>query len=165
MIQSEKTSLGLHLIITDESNAETEDFIHQQIKEFNNMNSEHHRIARIEGPRPLGILIQNDRGGIGGGLIASTYWDWLDIDDLWVTEELRGQGLGREMLRMAEQEAIARGCIRVRLRTFSFQARGFYEKEGYRVVGKLEDYPPGETFYWMRKDFGGPEKQLPEQNN
>jgi hypothetical protein len=38
------------------------------------------------------------------------------------------------------------------LRTFSFQARRFYEKEGYRVVGELADYLPGETLYWVRKD-------------
>lgn len=54
---------------------------------------------------------------------------------------------------MAEAEALQRGCSRAKLRTFSFQARGFYEKEGYRVVGELEDYPPGETFYWMQKDW------------
>lgn len=39
------------------------------------------------------------------------------------------------------------------LRTFGFQARGFYEKQGYRVVGALEDYPPGNAMFWMRKDL------------
>ena len=57
---------------------------------------------------------------------------------------------------MAEREAEERGCSRAKLRTFGFQARGFYQKEGYRVVGELEDYPPGRSFYWMRKDFKGP---------
>ena len=28
------------------------------------------------------------------------------------------------------------------LTTYSFQARGFYEKEGYRVVGEMAGYPP-----------------------
>jgi hypothetical protein len=54
---------------------------------------------------------------------------------------------------MAEGEARARGCSRAKLRTFSFQARGFYEKEGYRIVGELRDDPPGKIFYWMRKDW------------
>ena len=46
-----------------------------------------------------------------------------------------------------------RGCSQVMLTTYSFQARGFYEKEGYRVVGEMADYPPGATYYWMRKDL------------
>ena len=39
------------------------------------------------------------------------------------------------------------------LTTFSFQARGFYEKYGYCVAGAMEDYPPGATYFWMRKEF------------
>ena len=58
---------------------------------------------------------------------------------------------------MAEGEARARGCTRAWVRTFRFQARGFYERLGYRVVGELVDYPPGEALYWMRKDFDGEE--------
>ena len=59
----------------------------------------------------------------------------------------------RAMLAAAEAEARLRGCLRARLSTFDFQARGFYEKQGYCVVGTLADYPPGSAMYWMRKDF------------
>jgi RimJ/RimL family protein N-acetyltransferase len=67
----------------------------------------------------------------------------------------RGQGYGRRLLALAEQAAQERGCRYAQLTTYSFQARGFYEKAGYRVVGALTDYPPGETYYWLRKDFAG----------
>jgi hypothetical protein len=43
----------------------------------------------------------------------------------------------------------------VKLETFSFQARGFYEKCGYKVVGQLDDCPPGQRFYWMYKALDG----------
>ena len=66
---------------------------------------------------------------------------------------LRRLGHGRALLRMAEAEARTRGCSHVMLTTYSFQARGFYEKEGYRVVGEMAGYPPGTTYYWMRKDL------------
>lgn len=66
---------------------------------------------------------------------------------------MRGQGPGRRLLQAAEREAQARGCSRAKLTTYSFQARRFYEKEGYRVVGVLQDYPPGGAYYWMRKDI------------
>jgi hypothetical protein len=32
-------------------------------------------------------------------------------------------------------------------------ARGFYGKCGFRVIGALAGYPPGQTFYWVCKDF------------
>jgi GNAT superfamily N-acetyltransferase len=150
---TETTISGLRFVLTETLCPEDRSWVHEQIKAFNDRVSRHHRAIRPVGPRPLDILVRDDKNEIVGGLIASTYWGWLDIDDLWVTENLRGQGLGRRLLRMAEEEARARGCSRAKLRTFSFQARGFYEKEGYRVVGELEDYPPGETFHWMRKDW------------
>ena len=59
---------------------------------------------------------------------------------------------GRTLLRMAEAEARTCGGAHVMLTTYSFQARGFYEKEGYCVVGEMVDYPPGAVYYWMRKD-------------
>jgi GNAT superfamily N-acetyltransferase len=47
-----------------------------------------------------------------GGLSARTYWDWLEIDDLFVPETLRGQGLGSSLLQTAEMMAIGRGARR-----------------------------------------------------
>ena len=101
----------------------------------------------------LYILLRDQNGRLLGGLIADTYWGWLDVDDFWLDETARGRGLGGMMLVAAEKEAIARGCRHAKLETFSFQARGFYEKCGYRVVGQLDEYPPAGSFYWMRKDF------------
>ena len=66
---------------------------------------------------------------------------------------LRGPALARELLQRAENEARSRRCMRAKLSTFSFHAQGFYEKLGYEVVGQMSDYPPGESFYWMRKDL------------
>ena len=45
----------------------------------------------------------------------------------------------------------ARGCVGARLDTYSFQARGFYERLGYTVTGAIEDCPPGHTRWSMAK--------------
>ena len=71
-------------------------------------------------------------------------------------EEARGQGTGRRILIAAEEEAVRRGCRYAWLDTFSFQARGFYEKLGYSVFGTLEDYPAGHSRYFLRKTLGEP---------
>jgi GNAT superfamily N-acetyltransferase len=141
------------LIVTNAPEAADRAFLEARIREFNDLTSPHHRASRQGGVQPLGIFARDEQGQVVAGLSAEMYWGWMFVDDLWVHESLRGQGYGSRLLALAEEEARSCGCGRAWLRTYSFQARGFYEKYGYRVVGELADYPPGEAFYWMRKDF------------
>ena len=143
----------LVLLLTKDENLQVRKEIHGQIKAFNDSISEPHRMARKAGVRPLHVILRDQDGRLLGGLIADTYWGWLDIDDFWLDKTVRGQGLGRIMLQTAEKEAQSRGCRYAKLETFNFQARGFYEKCGYRIVGQLDDYPPGGSFFWMCKDL------------
>ena len=53
--------------------------------------------------------------------------------------------------RTAELEAMRGGCNYMQLETFSFGARGFYEKQGYVVFGVQEDFPPGHRRFYLRK--------------
>ena len=53
---------------------------------------------------------------------------------------MRKHKLGAKMMADAEAEGRRRGATMAHLDTFSFQARGFYEKLGYTVFGTL-DYP------------------------
>jgi ribosomal protein S18 acetylase RimI-like enzyme len=64
-------------------------------------------------------------------------------------------GAGRRLMMEAEAEALRRGCCAAELDTFSFQARGFYERLGYSVFGALEDYAPGQSRFYMRKRLDG----------
>lgn len=97
-----------------------------------------------------------DAGQVVGGLLSSTSYSWLHVDVLFIPEERRGEGLGRKLLALAESEARRRGCTASWLDTFSFQARGFYEKMGYAVFGELADYPPGQGRFFLKKDIAGP---------
>ena len=144
---------GLRFDLLDRADETARDYIHQQIKAYNDAVSEHHRAVRPAGPSPLDVFVRDGDGQIVGGLVADVYWGWLAIEDLWIAPGLRGQGHGQKLMGMAEAEAVVRGCTRSFVQTFSFQARGFYEKLGYHVVGRLDDYPPGQAFYWMRKDL------------
>ena len=90
---------------------------------------------------------------IVGGVIGSTYWDWLHVDLLWLKEELRGHGHGHRLLAAAEEEARQRGAKNAYLDTFSFQAPDFYKRYGYRVFGELPDFPPGHRRYFLTKQL------------
>jgi GNAT superfamily N-acetyltransferase len=75
----------------------------------------------------------------------------LHVAHLWVSEDLRGAGLGAEVLTAIEAAGRARGAGAVWLDTFSFQAAPFYERLGYREFGRLDDFPPGETRHFLWK--------------
>jgi len=53
----------------------------------------------------------------------------------------------------AEQYAVERGCTDSWLSTFSFQARPFYERLGYRLFGTLENYPDSHSLFFMTKQL------------
>jgi GNAT superfamily N-acetyltransferase len=101
--------------------------------------------------RPLAILLKDREGNSTGGLWAETVYDWMFIELLVIPEAMRGRGVGASIMRRAEDVAIERGCVGVWLDTFSFQARGFYERLGYTVFGQLDDHPRGSTRYLLRK--------------
>lgn len=100
----------------------------------------------------LAIVVRDEQDRVLGGLLGSISWDWLHVNDLWLDESVRGQDLGTELLRRAETEALARGITRAHLETTSFQALGFYLKNGYEVFAQLEGKPRGHTFYYLRKE-------------
>ena len=145
---------NLRLTLSDQADEAARERIDRGISEYNNITSPAHLAARAPGAvRPLDILVRDAHGRLLGGLIADTFWNWMEVHDLWLEAELRRGGLGRTLLAAAEAQAQARGCAHAHLKTFSFQALDFYRKQGYTVIGALEDYPPGETFYWLRKDL------------
>jgi len=75
----------------------------------------------------------------------------LFVELLFVPESLRGQGIGTDLIRRAESEAIARGCHSVWLDTFEFQARGFYERLGCTCFGELKQYPVGSRYFMSKQ--------------
>ena len=105
--------------------------------------------------RPLAIFLR-DEGRIVAGLAGETYCGWLSVRYLWVSERLRGRGIGRELMVRAEACARERGCHSAWLDTFGFQAPGFYEKLGYQEFARL-DYPPGHHRHFLRKRLTSPE--------
>lgn len=97
--------------------------------------------------------LRDPRDGILGGLIARISWQWLYVETLAVAPALRGAGWGARLMDAAEATARQGGCVGARLDTYSFQARGFYEKRGYHVVGTIEDCPPGHARHTLAKRF------------
>ena len=117
----------------------------------------HARIGGTEAYRPLVILLSDPESDeIAGGLHGKTAFFHLWVDLLFVPESMRRTGIGRKLMAQAEAEAVRRGCHAAVLDTFSFQARGFYERLGYSVFGTLDDCPPGHSRFYLTKRLGAP---------
>ena len=99
--------------------------VHAGLEAYNNANAEPVNY------RPLYLFVRDAAQAVMGGLLGATYWGWLHVDILWLSEEARGRGIGSQLLEMAEREAIARGCHGAHLDTMDFQALPFYERHGY----------------------------------
>ena len=97
----------------------------------------------------VAVYLRRDDGTIGGGVEANIYWDGVEIELLWVSEELRGAGFGTRLMQEVEQQAKDKGAGIAFLKTG--EARKFYEKLGYEVFGILEDRPIGTKLYYMKK--------------
>ena len=99
---------------------------------------------------PVTVLARID-GGVKGGLLGLTYWNWMFIDWLWMAPDTRGKGVGGDMLDRAEAIARGRGCTDAYTDTFSFQAPHFWTRHGYTEFGRLDGMPPGHSRIWFRK--------------
>ena len=101
---------------------------------------------------PLNIYLEDEQGNLVAGMVAETFGNWLEIEYLYVSDDLRGQGIGSKILEMAENESRNRGCKYSFVDTFNFQAPKFYEKYGYKEVFALEEYPyTGERYYYTKE--------------
>ena len=101
---------------------------------------------------PLAIVVREPGSQtVLGGLWGGCFFDWCVVRLLVVPEQARGQGLGRRLMAQAESFAIERGCEGIWLDTFSFQARGFYEKLGFSIFGTLDGHPRGGSRIFLQK--------------
>ena len=101
---------------------------------------------------PLSIYLEDEQGNLVAGMVAETFGNWLEIEYLYVSDDLRGQGIGSKILEMAENESRNRGCKYSFVDTFNFQAPKFYKKHGYKEVFALKKYPyTGERYYYTKE--------------
>ncbi len=137
----------LKLEIHDQENSAEAAFINKNLAEFNSAQ------GFVANAKPLTIVFRNAKGEIVAGLSGSTSWQWLYTRILWVSQTERRASLGSRLMQAAETEALARGCRHAYVDTFSWQAREFYENQGYVAFAELKNFPPGNTRHFLRKDL------------
>lgn len=97
------------------------------------------------------LFVRDEGGQVVGGLRATCFWNTLHIELLWLDESVRGKGIGSDLVQQAEEYARDKGFGLALLESTDWQARGFYEKLGYTIMGSLSDYPKGHTTHFLSK--------------
>jgi ribosomal protein S18 acetylase RimI-like enzyme len=128
-----------------EHQAEVIQFLDDKVYEYNSST-----INKYEGAL-FTKIIRDQNSNIIAGISG---WTWALVSEitlLWVKEEYRKNGLGKMLLKAAEDEIIKKGCTTILLRSYNFQAPLFYEKNGYETVYILDDFPNGYKHYNLVK--------------
>jgi GNAT superfamily N-acetyltransferase len=136
----------LELQLTDTVDAQSEAVIEDGLARYNKEK------AGLVDARPLAVLVRDaEADEVVGGLIGRTTLGLFFVDLIFLPPTARGQGLGAQVMAMAEREASRRGCTAAVLFTITFQAPDFYARLGYVELGRVECDPPGHTRVCMTK--------------
>ena len=98
------------------------------------------RIAKLVTTVSLSLVARNEDGIIVGVLFGLTdYAYWLYVTDLGVDRDYEGQGIGRQLMKMAHERAGGEKNIAVYL-IANENAIPFYEKLGMRKADDVMQY-------------------------
>ncbi len=143
---------------------EEEDLIEEKINEYA------YSVVPPESGTPeeekLIFKITDNEGIVIAGCVINIHtWGRAVLGQLWVDERYRKQGLGSMLIHEAEHAVREKGCYYMCLGTTDFQARGLYEKHGYRVFTVNRDIPRGHESYSLSKRLDRPVPDYVPKNN
>ncbi len=108
---------------------------------------------RMDGCIQIGI---EEDGKLVAGLDACvTAFKILYVSTVFVDEEYRRKGYGTRLIREMEKRAAAMGVNTIRLDTFNWQGKDFYEALGYKAAGHYENAEDGYAEYFFVKRLNG----------
>jgi len=134
------------IVVSDRTQPEFEEMLGKGLDEFNV------QAGGANDRRPLCVIVKDPGSNqILGGAAGRTSLGLAFLDLFHLPVSLRGSGLGTKILRAFEEEARQRGCNSAVLYTISFQAPGFYEKNGWVRFGEIESRPGISRVFMTRK--------------
>jgi GNAT superfamily N-acetyltransferase len=145
MTGSHPLTLHGHDAATEALPADGVQAVDDGIGEFNDAAAPLHEVVA------LAVFARDAAGRPVGGAVGRRWGTAVELQQLWLPAELRGQGRGRELLRAFEDQARAAGCTTAFLETFSFQAPEFYERCGWTREHANRAFPHGIVKWTMQR--------------
>ncbi|MBQ7077595.1 MAG: GNAT family N-acetyltransferase [Lachnospiraceae bacterium] len=135
---------GKNMRIIDLNNEQVDD-IEERLEDFD----EKYITYKMEGSVRIGI--EEDGKLIAGLDAVVTAFKILYVSTVFVDENYRRKGAGAMLIKEMEKRAKAMGVNTIRLDTFSWQGKDFYEALGYEAVGHYENAEDGYSEYFFLK--------------
>ncbi|XLZ73124.1 GNAT family N-acetyltransferase [Massilia sp. SR12] len=134
------------IAVVDDADPAFENLLGKGLEEFNL------QAAGFSDQRSLCVVVRDpDSGEAVGGIVGRTSLGLAFLDLFHLPASVRGAGVGTRVLQAFEDEARKRGCRNAVLYTISFQAPGFYEKNGWVMFGEVESDMEGVSRVFMKK--------------
>ena len=130
------------LTLAIDESSDTFNTLLEEMKAFNR------KAVDVPPSQKFNAALRDGGGRIVAGIAATLSADSLYFDIVWADETIRGEGYGRQLMEATEAEARRRGARYAWLYTMSWQARPFYERQGYACVAEMP-YLGGEHHYYF----------------
>ncbi|TFY96170.1 GNAT family N-acetyltransferase [Ramlibacter humi] len=121
-------------------------YVGRQLREFN-----YRYVGEYPEVQYIRLNARDSKAQVVGGLRAIVAMHWLRVEVLWVSDDLRGKGIGSQLLVEAERLARGLGARNAALETFEWQAPQFYARHGYEEVARMDKYIGNFYLAIMRK--------------
>lgn len=121
------------------------DYIEESLEDYD----EKYISYKLEGRIQIGI---EDEGKLVAGLDACmTAFKILYVSTVFVDENYRRKGYGKALILEMEKRAKELGANTIRLDTFNWQGKDFYEALNYKMVGSYNNAEDGYSEYFFLK--------------
>jgi ribosomal protein S18 acetylase RimI-like enzyme len=108
---------------------------------------------QLERYQGFGCVIYGKKNNIIAGSTAVFYYGCFYIENLWVVETHRNMGLGSKVINYWEHIAANNKANMITVTTMDWEAKPFYEQNGFYVEFAREGYYKDSTRYFLRKDL------------
>ena len=120
--------------------ATLEDVDPELVKAIENGVIEHgRRLASAGKAKPI-VCVVRENDTLVAGASGRTEYTRLFINYLWVTEAIRSQGIGTELLNRIEAAARERDCTDALIETLDDRVASLYTRLGYQPIAVIPDY-------------------------